>query len=77
MAIRLLQKSVQNFLVNKSVCQYKYFSRSSVLLVLIELMIRTGSSLGTNKVFFGCGSYDADKVIMMIVGFCGDFLLSP
>ena len=27
------------------------FARSSVLLVLKELMIRTGSSLGTNKVF--------------------------
>ena len=24
------------------------------------LMIRTGSSLGTNKVFFGCGSNDED-----------------
>ena len=30
------------------------------MFVLTELMIRTGSSLGTNKVFFCCGSHDVD-----------------
>ena len=37
------------------------------------LMIRTGSSLGTNKVFFGHGSHDEDGQMMMIVGFVGIF----
>ena len=35
----------------KNIANTNIFSRSSVLLVLRELMIRTGSSLGTNKVF--------------------------
>ena len=49
-------------------------------------MIRTGSSLGTNKVFFGCRSDDEDGHEDDSddedghdddCGICGDFLLSP
>ena len=41
------------------------------------MMIRTGSSLGTNKVFFGRHSVDEDGHDDDDWGICGDFLLSP